>query len=236
MALESINGTLIACVGPPGCGKSYAATWLALKLAKHNGIPFVGIDPAGELTKYVEGFAEYARECGESDTEQWLRDPSTVRILTLGDGPGEFSIDAALDAIERLVLHSCDGGTTEPTCVVFLDELALIREQREKFQNVTIPRFRNTGITGFGTCQTMAGITPKARACLRVVLAWKTTKGGADIFDQWFDNSLLTAPQSDLISLVTPWDGRVSRFDLNDPPPAVLSVPVRPTQLVKRRL
>lgn len=233
---DDINGTLVACVGPPGCGKSYAATWLALRLARRNGLPFVGIDPAGELAKYVEGFAEYARECGDDDTRRWLLDADTVRVLSIGDGSGEFSIDGALDALERLVLHNCDAGTVDPTCVVFLDELALIREQREKFQNVTIPRFRNAGIIGFGTCQTMAGITPKARACLRAVLAWKTTKGGADIFERWFDNAELTPPQSDLISYVSPWDGRVSRFDLNGEPPAALATPVRPTQLVKRRL
>ena len=233
---EEINGTLIACVGPPGCGKSYAATWLALRMAKRSGIPFVGIVPAGELAKYIEGFSEYARENKDSDTASWLSDESTVKVLSIGDGSGEFTIDGALDALERLVLHNCNTSTLEPSCVVFLDELALIREQREKFQNVTIPRFRNAGITGFGTCQTMQGLTPKARACIRAVLAWKTTKGGADIFDQWFDNKELSNPQSDRISFVTPWDGQVSRFYLGAELPPALSTPVRPTQLVKRSL
>lgn len=207
-----------------------------MRLARRNGIPFVGIDPAGELRKYAEGFAEYAREVGDNDTAEWLEDSASVRILSIGDGHGEFSFDEAFDALERLVTHNCGSGVLEPQGVVFLDELALIRDHREKFQNMTIPRFRNAGLVGFGTCQTMAGITPKARACLRAVLAWKTTKGGQEIFESWIDNRDLTPPQSDRISYLSPWDGRVLRFDLNGEPPALLTAPVKPTQLVKRRL
>lgn len=233
---DDINGTLIACVGPPGCGKSYAASWLSLRMAMRSSIPFVGIDPAGELAKYVEGFAEFARENKDNRTADWLSDESTVKLLSIGDDAGSYTIDGALDALERLVLHNCNASTLEPTCVVFLDELALIREQREKFQNVTIPRFRNAGITGFGTCQTMQGLTPKARACLRAVLAWKTTRGGAEVFDRWIDNKVLTAPQSDRVSIVNPWDDLITEFTLGTTPPAALSTPVRPTQLVKRGL
>lgn len=237
MDSDTPDGTLVACVGPAGCGKTYLAAWLALRCARHNGLPFVGIDPAGDVTKYVEGFREFAAECGDADTVAWLNDADCVRVLQLGDASeGLYSYDEAVAVIEELVAHFMARRVTEPQAVIFLDELAALREHHERVQNSTIPRGRNAGVFFWGTCQTPEGMTPKARACLRAMVAWKTTKGGAELFGRWVDNDRLTMPRSDVVSYVTPYETRVLQADTASEIPALFSVPVQPTQITRRRL
>lgn len=232
-----IDGTLVACVGPAGCGKTYLAAWLALKCAHVHGLPFVGIDPAGDVTKYVEGFMEYAAETGDDETLSWLNDADCVRVLQLGDPrEGLYTYDQAVTIVDELVAHFMARRVTEPQAVVFLDELAALREHHENTQNSTIPRGRNAGVFFWGTCQTPEGMTPKARACLRAMVAWKTTKGGAELFGRWVDNKHLTMPRSDKVCYVTPYETGVLTADMEREIPALFSTPVQPTQVKRRRL
>lgn len=238
------TGTLIVAVGPPGSGKSYAVSALAFQVAYSNNLPFIGIDPGGEIAKYAEGFILNARESGDDEALSWLTDEQTFCCLKVdatkeqGDKEDDDGMNLwqAVRVVQRLQTRLMTQKVTEPSCVIYMDELAWIREKMPQAQDGIISKLRNVGALGFGTCQTEVGMTTKARACSRGVIAYKTTKGGIELFGKWFDNSLLGDPQSDDLVCIVPWTGECVRFNLNGEIPELLTTPVSPTGLVKRSL
>lgn len=237
-------GTFITAIGPPNSGKTYSITAIAFKTAYANGLPFIGIDPAGEIAKYAEGFILGAKESGDDEALEWLTNPKTFRCLRVDVNKEEsdpedhegMNLWQAVAVIQRLKSKLLASSVTEPQCVIYLDELAWIREAMPQAQDGIISALRNIGALGFGTCQTEVGMTPKTRACSRGVIAYKTTKGGLELFGKWFDNSVLSTPQSNHLAVIVPWSGDVIHFDLNGEIPALLTTPVHPTGIVKRRL
>lgn len=234
--MKAPEGTLTVFVGPPGCGKSYAASWYALRVARDNDLPLIAIDPSGDVTKYAQGFRDYAYGNGDDDTYRWLNDRDNVRIMRIGSERGQYSLERAVDAIGRVIVDANNDKVEEPQCIIYYDELAALREGLERAQNVTIPLQRNAGAYGVGTCQTMVGMTPRARTCLRHVVPYQTPAGSIELSGRRLDNSELNVPCSDVLWFVSPMSLERVRVVLGEAPPFSVAAPVVPTRIVKRPL
>jgi len=247
---ETEEGTLLVLKGPPGCGKTTSGFLMCLRLAYAANIPVMAIDPARELTGYIKDF--YDAHDGDTeedrDVREWLSDEDCVRILIVSDDDDEiradprhvFSYDGALDKVRSAIRANIVNAkvTREPQMLIFLDELASIRQHREKFQNTTIPLGRNAGTYFAGTLHTEAGLTPKGWTCVRGVCQWQDHTEGThvQVCNQRIPNDLLAPHKSDIVTLVRPSVSGVMRFNLNDPLPKVIATPVWPSQKYRRRI
>ena len=177
---KGLSGAAIGFIGPSRTGKSFQATATAINSSMVTGGTCLCYDPAGDISQYVEGYRNGARDALDAARRNgasvsrtkylarrldFLR--TNVRVYRGRDARRIF--DVIGDVIGDGKPHSEFYGS------VLIDETALAREEIGFIESMA-PLFGNAGIIGYYTSHRWMGGPPKLRAITRYRVVWQ----GAD--------------------------------------------------------